>query len=134
MLPRGQELPSAPGFSIFQMMISLVTRCALRPLALLLATLFVATLVWCGDAECSSGTGPDQCASLLCALFANHNAPADAQDPPCAHDCTCACHTPVLPAIESRPVSDVLAEPATFEYLALIPTSPLRMVYHPPRG
>jgi hypothetical protein len=132
---RGSRLPHSCIFSILQDMISLVSQYALRPFAGALAALLISTLLWCGDAECRSGTSPDQCASLLCALFAQHD---DASSPvhgsACSHDCTCACHTPVLPPLALAMLQEVRAEVATFDYIAAIPVSPLPMVYHPPRG
>jgi hypothetical protein len=131
---RGSHLPHSSIFRIFRHMINLVSQYALRPLAALLAVLFVSTLLWCGDAACWTGSSPDQCASLLCALFAQHDASSAGHESTCAHDCTCPCHTPVVPPLAMTVLQEVRAEVATFVYIASTPVSSLPMVYHPPRG
>jgi hypothetical protein len=129
-----KRLPPSPEFRIFPAMISLVTRHTLRPFAAALLILFIGTLFWCGDAGCWSGTVPDQCASLLCALLAPHASSTPMHETECSHDCTCACHTPVLAPLPTMVLHEFTSEPASFEFVAATPVSTLPMVYHPPRG
>lgn len=127
-------LPHCHELRILRNMISLVTHYTLRPFATALALLFIGMLFWCGDAECWSGTNPDQCGSLLCALFGPHESSSPVHDDTCSHDCTCACHTPVLAPPQMVMLQEFRVELASFEYIAATPVSSLPLVYHPPRG
>ena len=102
--------------------------------AVLLILLFAASLLWCGDADCWSGTSDGQCSSLICALFASHNAPGDAHASCASADCMCACHMPTLAPAATDLQPHLTAQTATFIFTASTPVSPVRIVYHPPRS
>jgi len=103
--------------------------------AVLVVTLFQVLLLtlllfWCGDADCWSGASDDQCASLICSLFANHAGTNEGNGG--SSDCTCVCHTPTMLVR----VFDTNYHPpllkAGIEITVSAPSAPPRLIYHPP--
>jgi len=105
-----------------------------RPMGLLLAVLFVASLVWCSDEACWSGTNDDQCTSLVCALFANHNSPGKNQTNSDSAKCMCVCHTPIISGIDFDTEHHLTVESTTFEFPTFTTSSPTRSIDHPPKS
>jgi hypothetical protein len=107
---------------------------AIQPASLLLVLAFAASLFWCGEAACWSGTGDDQCASLICSLFANHNTPHEKQNGDCSIECMCVCHMQAIPGMEFDTEHNLTAQNTAFEITASAPSSPTQSVYHPPKS
>jgi hypothetical protein len=112
-------------------MLTFIVAHILQPLGSALAILLAVSLIWCGDAGCQSGAADDQCASMICALYANHS--GTTKDESTTHaDCTCVCH---VPAIVADSLAVVLSPPLfqrVFESTFFIPSSPNRAIYRPP--
>lgn len=103
------------------------------PTGFLLALCFTASLFWCGDAECLTGAGNEDCTSLICSLLDKHDASSTQNSlGGSSKDCSCVCHVPTV-AAEPHGVSYV---PTAQYYVSVvtsnIPSSLERLVYHPP--
>jgi len=92
--------------------------------------LLTVSLLWCGDADCWSGSSDDQCSSLICSLFANHL--ESKEDGSASSDCSCVCHVPTMLAR----VCDTEYHPPVLnsgiEITIATPSAPSRPIYHPP--
>ena len=58
---------------------------------------FTISLIWCGDADCLSGSGEDNCASIVCSLLVKHDDVSAKDVQQDAPNCTCVCHLPSIP-------------------------------------
>ncbi len=107
---------------------------ATRPARLFLLIVFAASLMWCGDLACLSGSSDDHCASVICSLLDNHKGPTDNQTSPAPAKCICVCHMPTI--LGSAPDTEQLltALLMRIEYTAFVPSSPAVSIYHPPRS
>jgi hypothetical protein len=115
-------------------MTRLLTTYVLRPSGLLLVLMFAASLVWCGDGDCSSGAGNGGCASLICSLLASHSIPDNGDEGNCSTQCMCLCHTPTIPGIACEIDQQLIAQNTTFVFTASPTSTPARPIYHPPKS
>jgi len=108
-------------------------RCA----SILLLFCFTASLLWCGDAECISGSGTQDCNSLLCNLLQHPSVPMGntsnghsfrAVD----RDGSCICHLPLLPVNPIIHTYEFLSTPAYSNTDLFSPSPELKHVFHPP--
>lgn len=112
-------------------MMKYIATYAIHPVGSLLTILFTVSLVWCGDAECWSGSSDDQCASLICSLFANHNG-SSKDESGTRSDCACDCH---VPTIVQHTCDTSYYPPVVNAGIDVVKSSlsaPPRPVYHPP--
>ncbi len=113
-------------------MIKYIATYAIHPTGSLLAILFTVSLLWCGDADCWSGASDDQCASLICSLFANHQGSSQEEHGDCAAECSCICHMPTLPVLAFGVEYHPPMFNRTTDIVTSVPLSPTRTIYHPP--
>ena len=112
-------------------MMKYIATYAIQPVGSILAILFTVSLLWCGDADCWSGASDDQCASLICSLFANH-AGSTQEEHGDATECSCVCHTPTIPVLAFGVEYNPPVFNGTTDIVASVPLSPTRTIYHPP--
>jgi hypothetical protein len=115
-------------------MIGIVSKLASPSTGLLLVVLFASAQLWCGDADCWSGTGGVQCASLICSLLGNHTTSSQDQNGDCSTECMCVCHIPILLVHPFDPEHHLTAQSTFFEFIASAPSVPIRSIYHPPKS
>jgi hypothetical protein len=93
--------------------------------------LLTLALFWCGDANCWSGASDDQCSSLICSIFANHNGSSKGESSTHS-DCSCVCHIPTL----MHHTTDIGYYPPVLTAGTNVSVSslsaPPRPIYHPP--
>lgn len=98
----------------------------------LLAFLFAVSMFMCGDAECLTGQGDSNCASLLCSLLDKHETSPQNPTSSADQDCSCVCHvlTIVGPIFNFKyfPVVKCNSDAVGVQ----IPSTPHRLIYHPP--
>lgn len=105
---------------------------SLRCAGCLLALGFAASMFMCGDADCLTGAGDENCASLLCSLLSKHDAASQNAASGADKDCACVCHVPTVAGhifnFSYHPVTQYNTAFATLQ----ISSIPPRLVYHPP--
>jgi hypothetical protein len=105
---------------------------SLRCAGWLLAFCFALSLFMCGDADCLTGNGDENCASLLCSLLSKHDAASQNAASGASKDCSCVCHVPTAIV----PIFSFCHYPASQYNRAVvslqISSAPHRLVYHPP--
>jgi hypothetical protein len=72
-----------------------------QPLGTLLLSLFIASIFWCGDADCLKGNEIDECSSLLCAFFNAHDTTSQDCSSPSTSSCLCVCHLNAIPTVST---------------------------------
>jgi hypothetical protein len=98
----------------------------------LLLFCFIISLVWCGDADCLSGEGNNNCASIVCSLMGKHDDQGTSTEQEDAPDCTCVCH---LPSIPSNPLDftiELTAERSSIHLLPFALETPAATPFRPP--
>jgi hypothetical protein len=103
-----------------------------RVAGLFLAISFTAAMFMCGDAECLTGDGDENCASLLCSLLSKHEAASPDNFDGNAKDCSCVCHVPTITASTFSFNYHPISYENAFILTASIPSAPNRLIYHPP--
>jgi hypothetical protein len=98
----------------------------------LLAVCFTASMFMCSDADCLTGNGDEDCASLLCSLLSKHETAPQNAASGMNKDCSCVCHVPTV----IGPVFNFNYHPASqyntvIGILQILPAYN-RLVYHPP--
>jgi len=97
----------------------------------LLVVGFSVSMFMCGDADCLTGNGDENCASLLCSLLNKHDAPSqDAASS--AKDCSCVCHAPTITTSTFSFAYHPSSYENAFTLIVSVPSAPNRLVYHPP--
>lgn len=95
------------------------------PTAVVLLTVVVLSLVWCGEASCLRGHENDDCTTLFCAL-ANKSTTATASRPAHANSCCCSLsHITGLPTQSDEVLIEATAP--------LMPSGPSDSVAEPPQ-
>lgn len=121
-----------PSSYIVNSMTKYISTYVIHPVGSLLAILFTVSLLWCGDADCWSGSSDDQCASLICSLFINHSGSSQDGNGDSSTDCTCVCHMPTIPIHAFGFEYDPPVFNRGIDIVATVPPSPTRPIYHPP--
>ena len=62
------------------------------PVGWILASIFMVSLMWCGDVDCLTESAEDECTSLICSLVASNHGPSRDEGGDDSSDCTCVCH------------------------------------------
>jgi hypothetical protein len=106
----------------------------LRSACVLLAVVFAASLIWCGDGACSPRAIEDQCASAFCPPH-NHQGGQE-ENPPghCSAECMCVCHSPTIVETAFVPEHHQRVHHITTDIDVSSPSSPIRAIYHPPKS
>src|SRR3970040_285930 len=103
-----------------------------QSVVVLITICFTISLVWCGDADCITGTSDDNCASLVCSLLGKHKTPSDGSSTKNVAQCTCLCHVPMIEHMTAIFRHAQSVELAFLPYLFAIPSPPSKVVYRPP--
>lgn len=102
-------------------------------IGVLLLILFIASLAWCGDADCPRGKSNDRCASLVCSLLNEHANRSENSKEGNAKACSCVCHSPTL---STQPLIfgySPKGQPSSLFQSFDPPTTPTQRIYHPPK-
>ncbi len=104
----------------------------LRLAGWLLVMCVTASMFMCGDAECLTGDGDENCASLLCALLSKHGAASQNATNGADQDCSCVCHVPTVVGAIFNFAYHPIAQYNVAAVVLQIFSTPPPLVYHPP--
>jgi hypothetical protein len=103
-----------------------------RAAGLLLVMCFTTCMFMCGDADCLTGNGDENCASLLCSLLNRHDAASQNPASGADKDCSCVCHAPTITSSTFNFDYHPILHKNAFTVTGSIPSAPNRLIYHPP--
>jgi hypothetical protein len=104
----------------------------LRSVGSLLVICFAASLLFCGDADCSGSDNEKECTCLLCVLLHHHGASSPGSSSSNNADCSCVCHVPTIIGSIFSFAYYPIAHDNTFAVISSVPLAPNRIVYRPP--
>ncbi len=113
-------------------MIDKLSTSSLRLAGWLLAFCFTASMFMCGDAECLTGNGDENCASLLCSLLNKHETTSQQAASGADEDCSCVCHVPTIIGPIFNFSYHPIAQYNTAAVELQIFSAYYPLVYHPP--
>src|SRR5574342_744650 len=77
-------------------MFSKLSTSLFRNVGVFFVVCFTVSMFMCGDDDCLTGNGDENCASLLCSLLNKHAATSQNAASGADKDCSCVCHVPTI--------------------------------------